>query len=145
MVGSLVYIVIIPDPQAMLITPDWPAPAVATWKAVAEVLAAGFQAIPDGAVAAMVIAGGAGAALVVAERMLPPRLSRYLPSAPAIGLAFVIPAWNSISLFLGGLAALIISRFFPNWAEKRLTALAAGLVAGESLAGVGLAMSQLFG
>jgi putative OPT family oligopeptide transporter len=145
LVGSLVYIVIIPDPRAMLITPEWPAPAVATWKAVAEVLAAGFEAIPEGAVAAMILAGCAGAVLVAADRVLPPRLSRYLPSAPAIGLAFVIPAWNSISLFLGGLAALIISRFFPNWAEKRLTALAAGLVAGESLAGVGLAMSQLIG
>jgi uncharacterized oligopeptide transporter (OPT) family protein len=143
-VGSLVYIAIIPDPRTMLLTPEWPAPAVATWKAVAEVLAAGFGAIPEGAVPAMVVAACLGAVLVAAERTLPPWLARYLPSAPAIGLAFVIPAWNSISLFLGGLAGALIWRYFPDMAERRLTALAAGLVAGESLAGVGLAMVQLF-
>jgi len=144
-VGSLVYLVIIPDPRGMLLTPEWPAPAVATWKAVAEVLAAGFEAIPEGAVVAMIAAACVGFLLVAADRMLPNWLARYLPSAPAVGLAFVIPAWNSISLFLGGLAALLIARYFPEWADRRLTALAAGLVAGESLAGVGLAMGQLIG
>jgi len=144
-VGSLVYLVIIPDPQAMLLTPDWPAPAVATWKAVAEVLAVGFEAIPEGAVPAMVVAALLGVLLVLAERTLPPWLARWLPSGPAIGLAFVIPAWNSISMCLGGIAAALIWRYRPDWAERRLTALAAGLVAGESLAGVGMAMVQLFG
>ena len=43
LVGSLVYLVLIPNPHEMLITPEWPAPAVATWKAVAEVLAWVFQ------------------------------------------------------------------------------------------------------
>jgi len=41
-VGSLVYLALIPDPQGMLLTPEWPAPAVATWKAVAEVLVNGL-------------------------------------------------------------------------------------------------------
>lgn len=143
-IGSLVYLILVPDPKTMLLTPEWPAPAAATWKAVAEVLAAGIQAIPDGAVAAMVVAGAVGALLVVLERALPARWSPCLPSAPAIGLAFVIPAWNSISLFIGGLIALLVRRFYPDWADRRMTALAAGLVAGESLAGVGMAMVQLF-
>jgi uncharacterized oligopeptide transporter (OPT) family protein len=144
-VGTVVFLTLIPDPAGMLLTAEWPAPAVATWKAVAEVLAAGFEAIPDGAVVAMIAAACIGFLLAAAERMLPQWLARYLPSAPAVGLAFVIPAWNSISLFLGGLAGLLIARYFPEWADRRLTALAAGLVAGESLAGVGLAMSQLIG
>jgi uncharacterized oligopeptide transporter (OPT) family protein len=144
-VGSFVYLVVIPDPQAMLLTPEWPAPAVATWKAVAEVLAVGFEAVPEGAVPAMIVAALLGVLLVLAERLLPPWLARRLPSGPAIGLAFVIPAWNSISMCLGGVAAALIWRYRPDWAERRLTALAAGLVAGESLAGVGMAMVQLFG
>ena len=49
--------------------------------------------------------------------LLPPWLGRKLSSAPAIGLAFVIPAWNSISMFLGGLAAGFIWRYFPDWGE----------------------------
>jgi uncharacterized oligopeptide transporter (OPT) family protein len=144
-VGSFVYLAIIPDPQTMLLTPEWPAPAVATWKAVAEVLAAGFEAVPTGAVPAMIAAALLGVSLVLAERLLPPRLGRLLPSGPAIGLAFVIPAWNSMSMCLGGIVAALAWRYRPDWAERRLTALAAGLVAGESLAGVGMAMVQLFG
>ena len=33
--GSAAYLLLIPDPAAMLLKPDWPAPAVAKWKAVA--------------------------------------------------------------------------------------------------------------
>jgi len=144
-VGSLVYLVLVPDPKAMLLTPEWPAPAVATWKAVAEVLAAGFEAVPTGAVPAMIVAAALGVLLGLAERLLPPWLGRKLPSGAAVGLAFVIPAWNSISMCIGGIAAALVWRYRPDWAERRLTALAAGLVAGESLAGVGMAMVQLFG
>ena len=71
--------------------------------------------------------------------------TRALPSAPALGLAFVIPAWNSISLFLGALAGALLARAAPGWAPRRTTSLAAGLVAGESLVGVGLALASLMG
>jgi uncharacterized oligopeptide transporter (OPT) family protein len=53
-----------------------------------------------------------------------------------MGLAFVIPAWNSLSLFLGALLGALLMRFAKTWGERFLMALAAGLVAGESLAGV---------
>ncbi len=144
LVGSLVYVLLIPDPKAMLITAAWPAPAVAVWKAVAEVLAAGIGAIPPGAVPAMAVAAALGLALALAEKFLPADVARRLPSAPAVGLAFVIPAWNSLSLFLGALAAAVAAKAAPKWSERRLIALAAGLVAGESLVGVALAMMALF-
>ena len=63
LVGTIVYLLLIPDPKAMLLTPEWPAPAVATWKAVAEVLAHGLGAIPPGAVAAMAVAAVLGVVL----------------------------------------------------------------------------------
>ena len=53
-----------------------------------------------------------------------------------MGLAFVIPAWNSVSLFLGAFLGAILMRYVKTWAERFVMALAAGLVAGESLAGV---------
>src|SRR3546814_3902619 len=102
--GSAVYLLLSPDPQGMLITAEWPAPAVATWKAVAEVLAGGLESVPPGALPAMGIAA-AGVILAVLERLLPPAYARFVPSAPAIGLAFVIPAWNAVSLCLGALLA----------------------------------------
>src|SRR5690606_19512961 len=99
LVGAFVYLLLIPDPRAMLITPEWPAPAVATWKAVAEVLAQGLGAIPEGAPPAMAVAAVLGLASGIAERVLPVSIARRLPSAPAVGLAFVIPAWTSFALF----------------------------------------------
>ena len=135
-VGSLVYLVLVPDPAAMLITPQWPAPAVATWKAVAEGLAHGLSSLPASAVAAIAIAAPIGFGFALAERALPRRLARLVPSAPAIGLAFVIPAWNSISLCLGAVAAALLMRASPTLAARFTLPVAAGLVAGESLMGI---------
>lgn len=145
LVGSLIYLVLIPDPRTMLITPDWPAPAVAVWKAVAEILSHGIDAIPPGAVPAMAAAAVLGLMLALGEKLLPRRVAGMLPSAPAIGLAFVIPAWNALSLFLGALAAALAGRIALAWTRRRLIALAAGLVAGESLVGVALAALALIG
>ena len=136
LVGSAVYLVLIPDPQSMLLTIEWPAPAVATWKAVAEVFQLGTEAIPPGSLLAMSIAGLLGVGMVVLDQSVPPSISRWIPSASTMGLAFVIPAWNSVSLFLGAFLGAILMRYVKTWAERFVMALAAGLVAGESLAGV---------
>jgi len=140
--GSLAYIVLIPDPQAMLLTPEWPAPAVATWKAVAEVLGQGLTALPPGTGPAMLAAAAAGVLLVCLPGRWP-WLGKWLPSAPALGLAFVIPASNSIALCLGAILAAVIGRTAPGWSARFMLALAAGLVAGESLAGIAAA-ARLF-
>jgi putative OPT family oligopeptide transporter len=145
LVGVGAYLLLIPHPQTMLITPEWPAPAVATWKAVAEVLRGGFGDLPPGAGPAIVVAAVVGVGLAYANHRLPPRWHHFVPSPSAMGLAFVIPAWNSLSMFLGALLAWLLLRFREDWADRFLIAGAAGLVAGESLAGVAAAMSRLFG
>ena len=136
LVGSLSYLLLIPDPATMLLTAEWPAPAVATWKAVAEVLARGLQAIPEGATTAMLIGAATGVALAAAEALLPPRARAFVPSGAGLGLAFVIPAWISVSLFLGAALASLAARLFPQAAARFTLPIAAGLVAGESIAGV---------
>ncbi len=138
-VGSLVYLALIPDPQGMLLTAEWPAPAVATWKAVAEVLLTGLGSIPGEALHAALLAAGAGTVLGVLEAVLAPALLRFLPSASALGLAFVIPASTSLGLFYGAFLAFLLSLLFRKWSAAFLVAAAAGLVAGESLMGVFLA------
>ena len=120
----------------MLLTEQWPAPAVATWKAVAEVLVQGLAAVPEGSVVAVLLAAAAGVALACGEVLLPARWARWLPSGAALGLAFVIPAWISISLFLGAALAAILFGLVRGWAQRFVLVLAAGLVAGESLAGI---------
>lgn len=134
--GTAAYLILIPDPHGMLLTEEWPAPAVATWKAVAEVLAEGFHTIPEGCLPAMVIAGGIGVALACAEKLAPESRRHWVPSAPSIGFAFVLPASISISLFLGALIGVVAGAVAPDWRRKYLIVIAAGLVAGESLTGV---------
>lgn len=138
-VGSLVYLMLIPDPRGMLLTTEWPAPAVATWAAVAEMLTAGLGELPAPALTAMLWAGGIGLVLGILDVLLPPHLRRWIPSASALGLAFVIPASTSLGLFYGALLAALLSRWFKAWSAAYLMAAAAGLVAGESLIGVALA------
>ncbi|MGK2940290.1 MAG: OPT family oligopeptide transporter [Immundisolibacter sp.] len=145
LVGSAVYLILIPDPVAQLLTPEWPAPAVATWKAVAEVLAQGLHALPTGSVPAMALAAVTGITLATGEALLPRRMARWLPSGAALGLAFVIPAWIAISLFMGAMAAACLRLLAPNWAARFVLAIAAGLVAGESLAGIAGALASLLG
>ena len=143
-VGTLVYLVLIPDPATMLITPQWPAPAVATWKAVAEALAQGLGSLPPSAIAAIAIAAPIGFALAVTEHLLPERYARLLPSASALGLALVIPAWISISAFLGAFVAALFARINPGLAARYTLPVAAGLVAGESLMGIVTISIHLF-
>jgi uncharacterized oligopeptide transporter (OPT) family protein len=136
LVGSLVYLSLIPDPARQLLTPEWPAPAVATWKAVAETLSVGLSGIAPSALIAMAIAVALGVALAMIERRVSRRWLLLVPSGSTVGLAFVIPAGTSITLFLGALLASVAHWLVPRWASRFLLSLAAGLVAGESLYGV---------
>jgi len=135
-VGSFVYLTLISDPAAQLLTPEWPAPAVATWKAVAETLGAGVSGIAPSALIAMGIAGIVGVILALVERRLDGRHLLLVPSGSTVGLAFVIPASTSIMLFLGAALASLLHWLVPHWAARFLLSAAAGLVAGESLYGV---------
>lgn len=139
-VGSAGYLVLVPDPKAMLLTPEWPAPAVVAWKAVAELFQVGLQAMPPKALEAMAIAAAVGVALPILEKTLPARFARWVPSAGSLGLAAVIPGQNSLSMFVGAAAGALVARFRPEWAKRYVIVLAAGLIAGESLVGVALAI-----
>ncbi len=140
--GSAGYLVLVPDPKGMLLTAEWPAPAVAAWKAVAEVFREGFSAMPEMALEAMAIASVIGIVLAVLEKVLPRKAVAWVPSPGSLGLAMVVPAWSCISMFIGAVAAAGITRIQPAWAKRLLIVIAAGLIAGESLVGVGLAIWQ---
>jgi len=142
LVGSLVYLRLIPDPQGMLITEEWPAPAVATWKVVAETLGHGLSSVPESALWAVAIGGSVGVAAALLERRSHPL---WLPSMPALGLAMVIPASLSITMFFGSLIGRLIERWSPTVAQRFLIAAASGLIAGESLVGVARALLGVVG
>jgi hypothetical protein len=137
LLGSLFYLILIPDPTTMLLTPEWPAPAVATWKAVADLFAIGIEALPPGTPIAIAIAAMLGVILPVLDRFSPKSVKPWIPSASALGLAFVINGYNSVSLFIGAALALVLTRAFPQWTERFLVTICAGIIAGESLTGAG--------
>ena len=139
--GSWAYLIIVPDPKKQLLTDEWPAPAVAAWKGVAEIFAKGIETMPTGAMMAMAVAGGIGVVLAVMEKVQAP-WAKWVPSPASIGLAMVIPAWYSISMFLGGFLALVLTKKLKSWSARFLIVIASGLIAGESLAGVGLAIQK---
>jgi putative OPT family oligopeptide transporter len=142
--GSAGYLVLLPDPTRMLFTTEWPAPAAAQWKAVAELFQKGFSSMPAGAFQAFLVGCAVGTALVVAEKLSPEKVRRFLPSAASVGLAFVIPAYNSMGIVFGGLLVLLGTRLFPKWTARFASVVACGLIAGESLAGVAFAIRRMF-
>ena len=116
---------------------ELPAPAAKVWAAVAEMMAKGFDALPKGAVTAMIVGGIVGILITLGEEFLP-KYRKWIPSATGLGIAGVIPAYNSISMFLGALAAWMLMKTKPEANEKYTVATASGLIAGESLMGVAI-------
>lgn len=124
--------------------PEMPAPAAMAWRAVAQVMAQGFDMLPLHAEWAM-LAGllfGAGIPLV---RKLIPRLAPFSPSGMAIGIAFIVHAYYSICMFLGAMALVLWRRKNAGSAERFAFAVACGLIAGEGLMGVVTAILTLLG
>lgn len=135
-VGVLVYRVLIPDPQALLLTEQWPAPAVATWKAVAQTLTQGLGALSLELRWAIVLGSGVGVLLGALDSLLPQRAARWLPSTAALGLAFILPASISLMMGLGAVVTWLVNCRWPSVTERFAITAAAGLIAGESIMGV---------
>ncbi len=114
----------------------WPAPAAQIWAGVARVLAQGLDALPRGAQPGLLIGGAVGIVLALIEDFVPKSLKKYTLSSTAVGIAFVIPAWNSISMFLGALLAWIFFKANKEKADRYNLAVASGFIAGESLIAV---------
>lgn len=134
--------VLVPDPAA-LGTATWPAPAAQAWRSIAEVLAGGSTLAP-----AIVLAIGVAAlagALLLALAHWRPRLAPWLPHPMGLGLGFIVPAYHSVTFFVGGLTALLLARRYPRIHGRYLLLIAAGLVAGESLLGVVIALLEAQG
>ncbi|WP_407310625.1 OPT family oligopeptide transporter [Pseudomonas sp. nanlin1] len=142
-VGVLVYLTLIPDPQQMLLTEEWPAPAVATWKAVAQTLSYGLDSLSISIRWAILLAGSAGVVLGLLDTLLPAHRARYLPSTAALGLAFVLPASISCMMASGAVLTWLVSQRWPSLTERFAITAAAGLIAGESITGVGASFWQL--
>ncbi|MCD5996137.1 OPT/YSL family transporter [Pseudomonas sp. CDFA 602] len=142
-VGVLVYLMLIPDPQHMLLTEQWPAPAVATWKAVAETLTHGLGSLSVEIRWAIAIGSVCGVLLGALDTLLPHTAARWLPSTAAFGLAFILPASTSMMMGFGAVLTWVVSCRWPSITERFAITAAAGLIAGESITGVGASFWEM--
>jgi uncharacterized oligopeptide transporter (OPT) family protein len=133
-----VYFILIPD-VSLLATEKWPAPAALVWRGVAELLAKGVGSLPVSSRYGLVIGALIGILLPLLERAFP-RAKKFIPAATGLGLAFTINGFNSVSFFIGALATLIISKKWPQKAEEYIVPTASGIIAGESLMGITVAL-----
>lgn len=142
-VGVLVYLMLIPDPQAMLLTEQWPAPAVATWKAVAQTLTVGLGALSSEIRWAILVGSVVGVLLGTLDSLLPQRAARWLPSTAALGLAFILPASIAMMMGFGAVLTWLVNCRWPSVTERFAITAAAGLIAGESITGVGASFWEM--
>jgi OPT family oligopeptide transporter len=146
--GAIGYKILVGDAaqlQAMYADEEWAMPAVIQWKAVAEIFQGGVENLPAGAVPAMIAASVLGIVLAILEKVLPKKAVNWVPSPTAFGLALVIPASYSISIAIGGLLSWYYFRVKPKWSQRFTIALAAGVIAGDSLTGVSVALLKIAG
>jgi len=127
---------IIPDP-AMLGTDDWPAPSCLIWAGVSKAFAGGIDNLGHEARVAIAVGLGIGIGLALLEKLAPKRLVTFVPSPYGIGIAMVVPGSNCISMFLGAAIAEVFRR---RKRESIIVPVASGLIAGESLMGVLVAL-----
>ncbi len=140
--GTLVVIpafyLLVPT-AASLGTPQWPAPSAQIWAAVAKLLANGIDALHPTARNGMIVGGLLGIIIPLLEKLFP-KQQKYIPSATGLGLSMVIPFFNSLSMFIGAVIAMLLEKKKPALAERYLITVSSGFIAGESLIGVAIAL-----
>jgi uncharacterized oligopeptide transporter (OPT) family protein len=122
---------------------DIPAPAAVAWRAVAEVLSKGFDALPPHAEIAVIIAFAFGALIPILRKTVP-SIKGYLPSGLAFGIAFIVHPYFSITMFVGSLFLVAWQTVDRKHCERFVFAVACGLIAGEGIAGLFKALMTIF-
>jgi len=135
------YIFVVQSNPERLGSAELPAPAAKVWEGVARLLAKGLDALPAGALTAIVVGAVLGVLLTLLEEFAPKRWKPWIPSTTGLGIAGVIPAFNSIAMFAGALIAWLVARASPKAAETYTVPVSSGLIAGESLMGVGIILT----
>jgi len=78
--------------------------------------------------------------LALLERATSPGARRFVPSPAGLGVALVVPGYNSLAMALGAFVAWAWRKRQRDGAPDQVAPLAAGLIAGESLLGVAMAL-----
>jgi putative OPT family oligopeptide transporter len=119
-----------------------PAPAAVLWSGMAKLLSQGFSALPPYGWIVVIAGMIVGIVLALLEST---RWKRYVPSPLGMGIGIVVPAFYTITIFVGSLAGAFLSRFFKRWTEEYLVPTASGGIAGEAIIGIVIAALTVLG
>lgn len=119
-----------------------PAPAAILWSGMAKLLSQGFSTLPGYSWLALLAGSVIGISLGFLESG---RWKKYVPSPLGMGIGLVVPALFTITVFIGSVAGVILSRLFPKWTDDSLLPLASGCIAGEAILGVVIAVLMVSG
>jgi uncharacterized oligopeptide transporter (OPT) family protein len=113
------------------------------WAGFAEILSAGFSALPTYALEALIIGSLVGVLLAILESTL--RSKTLVPSPTGLGIGMLVPASVIVTMVVGGLIAAVWSRASKKSSEVLMVPLASGLIAGEALVAVIVPLLVLLG
>ena len=116
-------------------------PISVKWAGFAELLTKGFSALPPGCLVGLLIGIVVGIGLTLLAEMY----SQKTPSPAAIGIGMLIPASVLMTFILGGVGQLIWAKSSPQSEEDYRIPLASGLIAGEAILAVVLAILAALG
>ncbi len=133
-----VWFLMVPTKAAL---EKFPAPGTQQWAAVARVLTQGLDYLPVSAKWAILIGAVVGVMLPLMERVAPPSIRKYLPSAMGLGLSWVIPFSSAMGFLAGAILGWIWEITHRKSSDKFSIATASGLIAGESLIKAVIAMT----
>jgi uncharacterized oligopeptide transporter (OPT) family protein len=141
----LAYYLLIPDAFALTgEAPKFAAPAAHLFRAIAELLQYGLANLHPLHRALFAIGALSGVVLAGVDRLLPRRVARWLPSASGVGLGLFLPLATSLVMAIGAAIAAIVTARRRDSVERYVWPISAGVLAGESLAGVVVAIVNNF-
>jgi len=116
-------------------------PISVKWAGFAELLTKGLDALPPGCLIGLLIGIGVGIALT----LLAEKYGEKIPSPAAIGIGMLIPASVLMTFILGGVGQFIWAKVGRKSEADYRIPLASGLIAGEALLAVVLAVGAALG
>jgi uncharacterized oligopeptide transporter (OPT) family protein len=116
-------------------------PISVKWAGFAELLTTGLSALPPGSLVGLII----GIVVGIGLTLLAEKYGENIPSPAAIGIGMLIQAAVLITFILGGVAQLIWTKTSPRSEEDFRIPLASGLIVGEAILAVVLALLAAFG
>lgn len=114
-------------------------PISVKWAGFAELMQGGFDALPRGCFAAMMIAIAMGIVMTLLE----PRFPKFVPSPTGVGIGMLVPGLAVMPMVIGGVVKYLWERANPKSEDTYTLPLASGFIAGEALVVLILAIAAM--